>query len=681
MKKPVLVLALLLLAAFSLLLLPSCDFDEDTLSVGISTYENGSWFDESEYYDDDNTWGIYWYLCGSDLETDYACGTEDLEEMLEVTLPDNVWVVIQTGGAQEWHNDFVNDDQIGRYLYDSEGLHELETLPDANMGDSQTFEDFLRFCYDEYPADRMATILWNHGGGSIAGVAFDENHDDDALTLPDMHRAFDSVFELSDKAPPLEFIGFDACLMATIDVAYTFKDTARYLIASEELEPGCGWKYDGWLGALAAEPRMNGAMVGKAICDSFVEGCIEVGDYGELTLSVVDLSRIEPLLAAYDNMAKEALAAAIDNPEFFSVFGRNARTAESYGHNDRTNGYTNMVSFIDLAELSNEHLPETAGTVQAALEYCLAYRINGPYRQESGGLSGYYPYDMCTDNFNAFARLSPSKAKVFLYEYLITGVLSNEAAKFAETMSYTDIPEFAPSEQPQITVAGEMPQVLTIDTAELEDFPVYVDDEGYAVLDLGKDNTALLAGVYFQLCYFDIDDDIILLLGRDNNLYADWNNGVFKDNFTGEWGTIDGNLVYMELTDDCEDYVLYSVPILLNGKEYTLRVCYDIDEDEFIILGARKGIDENGKADKNLIKLKEGDSITTLIYASTFDDDDDPQLVEIDTFKVTSETSFYETDMGDGDFILMFEMTDSKNNYAFSDAVHLRYEDGEIYFE
>lgn len=46
------------------------------------------------------TWAIYWYLCGSDLESNGGFATSDLMEMMEVALPENVRVVIQTGGAK-----------------------------------------------------------------------------------------------------------------------------------------------------------------------------------------------------------------------------------------------------------------------------------------------------------------------------------------------------------------------------------------------------------------------------------------------------------------------------------------------------------------------------------------------------------------------------------------------------
>ena len=51
---------------------------------------------------DGGSWAVYWYLCGSDLESEGGFATDDLLELLEVRLPENVTVVIETGGAVEW---------------------------------------------------------------------------------------------------------------------------------------------------------------------------------------------------------------------------------------------------------------------------------------------------------------------------------------------------------------------------------------------------------------------------------------------------------------------------------------------------------------------------------------------------------------------------------------------------
>ena len=197
---------------------------------------------DTDQYDNDS-WAVYWYLCGSDLESENGAATADLMEMLEVELPENVSVVIQTGGASSWDNDTVSPNVIGRYLYDVNGFQQIDEQPQANMGEAQTLADFLSFCESNFPAEHKVMIFWNHGGGSVSGAAFDENYDNDSLTLDEMYSAFSLVYDLIDGETPFEVVGFDTCLMATIDTAYAFSDIAKYLVASEELEPGCGWNY------------------------------------------------------------------------------------------------------------------------------------------------------------------------------------------------------------------------------------------------------------------------------------------------------------------------------------------------------------------------------------------------------------------------------------------------------
>ena len=202
----------------------------------------------------EETWAVYWYLCGSDLESQYGCATEDLSEMLEVSLPENVTVVVETGGATEWQNETVDPSCLERYVYQDEELSFVDSVPSASMGEASTLADFLDFCSTNYPADHTAVIFWDHGSGSASGVSFDEIYDYDSLTLDEIYNAFASVYELSEENPPLDLVGFDACLMATVDTASMLSDVASYMVASEETEPGNGWYYTGWLGALAEDP-------------------------------------------------------------------------------------------------------------------------------------------------------------------------------------------------------------------------------------------------------------------------------------------------------------------------------------------------------------------------------------------------------------------------------------------
>ena len=614
---------------------------------------------------EDQTWAIYWYLCGSDLESEFGAATDDLAEMMEVSLPENVKVVIQTGGAAAWKNDYVNADTLGRYVYAGNELELVETQPLANMGASETLEDFLRFCAENYPADRTMALFWNHGGGSVSGAAFDENFEDDSLTLEEFHAAFDAVYPLSQEKPPFEVIGFDTCLMATVDTAYTFQDVGRYLVASEELEPGGGWYYSDWLQKLAEHPEMGGAQLGRHILDAYVEGCEQDWTEGEITLSVTALSELDGLLTAYEAMGREVLQAALKNPSYFCDFSRGVLRAENYGGNTAEQGYTNMVDLGDLIRRNEAILPESGPAVLQALEDCVIYRINGPYRSEATGLSCYFSLNGDTEEFEAYTEIGTSRAINHLINYGLEGTLDEAGMAYVRQLGFLE---------------EKLPEIPTLQTLEQPVYPVVLPSNGYAVLNVGPEAAELLTGVSFRLSYVDRENGWIVDLGQDNDLTMDWENGVFTEHFRGVWGALDGNLVYMEVLFEGDGYTTFSVPIQLNGEAYNLRVIYDERRDNFSILGARRGLGDTGMADKNPVQLQPGDEITTILYAKPLDDADAAwEAIPGTTFRVTEQTAFEELDLQNGMYNMYFELVDSRNDKRCSEQILVEVEDRYIY--
>lgn len=665
----IIVVALIVFAVFALMDDPETeeiheDAYEDTLGDTPGTSENendnpggGNALEASgESYDPSDTWAVYWYLCGSDLESGNGAATDDLLEMMEVTLPENVTVVIETGGAAEWMNDIVDASVIQRYVYSGEQLELADEQEQANMGDSATLQDFLSFCEKNYPADHRMFLFWDHGGGSVAGAACDENYDYDALTLAEMDQAFSSVYRGQEL--PLELVGFDTCLMSTLDTANVFKKYASYLVASEELEPGNGWSYNGWLHALGQNPGMNGAQLGTVICDTFMEGCESYDTADEITLAVTDLKKLDKLLAAFNSMGKEILSSAIATPAVCGEFARSAQRAENYGGNNNTDGYTNMVDLGDLVRKAKNILPETAAQVLEALEEAIVYKISGQYRQNASGLSVYYSYNGDEQELALYSEVAADPVYPNFIQYTIGGELSEEAVEDLENVSYET--------------------VTALDKFE-EDMPVEITEDSYARLILGPDSLDSVKGVFFNLAYYSEEDDIMLFLGRDNDIHADWEQGVFEDNFRGVWGAIDGSLCYMEITYEGEDYNLYSVPIYLNGEECILRVVYDFNEEAFQILGARNEVDEQNMGDKNLIHIRAGDEVSPILYAMSLSDGDD-ELVEVsdETVTIQEGSAFEEVDLGDGTFAFMFEVVDTANNSYDSDLVLFESIGGEI---
>ena len=152
-------------------------------------------------------------------------------------------------------------------------------------------------------------------------------------------------------------IGFDTCLMATYDTINALDGFTKYVTASEKTEPGIGWNYSGWLGALAQNPAMGGAKLGREICDSYISACKNHNMADSVTLSVVDMNKLPAIREAYENFGMEALVKAYKNPRnFFANFGQGADNAENYANDRKKGHYSHMVDIADLARCNKNLL-------------------------------------------------------------------------------------------------------------------------------------------------------------------------------------------------------------------------------------------------------------------------------------------------------------------------------------
>ncbi len=720
------------------------------------------------YADAAESWAVYWYLCGSDLESRYGAASDDLREMLAARIPNNVTVIVQTGGASRWEMKGISARNIGRYIYRNGNLQELAKLPQANMGDSGTLASFLAFCKENYAADHQVFIFWDHGNGSVRGLANDENYDNDALSLKEIRQAFQKVHRPSAEKPPFELIGFDTCLMATLDTANAVNGFARYMVASQELEPGNGWEYTGWLNALGRKPNMSGKELGKILCDTYMKGCRAAGTEDTATLSLIDLSKIPAVNLTFNALGLEAVSVAVDNDDFYAQLGRQAKAAENY-MNSRSAGFTNMVDIGSFVRNLKTRLPEFTDSLLEALNEAVIYKVSGPYRKPSG-LSCYYPFDGSQESFRMMMNLGNITSflilnglqlgfidadKAIAHLERIAGEI-DAAVEADEPTASSSHPSSAPSAPSSVpapqqtppasgfsgmaglmgnggstdgstdgstggsaestespvysglsgllghssggtggtpasiaamlgntaaTVFASVSPLEKLDISDLEDFKVTLTDEKGAELRLGPDRVKYLDSVRFYLAYYSTEDDLILLLGKDADMEADWEKGVFQDNFRGVWAALDDHLVYMEITSETDEANHYVVPIRLNGERCNLIVLYDFKKEAYRILGARRLLGNN-VADKGLIKLKEGDKVATILKAMSISGDDDEfKDVDVDEFTLGKNVTFEDTDMGDGTFMFMFEMTDVQNNSATSEVITIEVKGGEAIYD
>ena len=90
----------------------------------------------------------------------------------------------------------------------------------------------------------------------------------------------------------LDLLGFDACLMATYEVASTLAPLADRMVASQELEPGHGWDYRA-LSVLADDPATDvDDARRRASSTASRPRPRRRAPSGEITLSLLDLTQM-----------------------------------------------------------------------------------------------------------------------------------------------------------------------------------------------------------------------------------------------------------------------------------------------------------------------------------------------------------------------------------------------------
>ena len=309
----------------------------------------------------DGSFTIFVYMVGSDLESYGQAASHDIEEMCLAKTGEKVKIVLITGGAEEWGHASVKAGTTQIFTIQDGELTELADLGLQNMANEGTLESFLTWAGKNCISDRNALILWNHGGGTLMGYGLDENYPDDILELCDIGDA------LRASGMHFDFVGFDACLMCTVETAKMLSPYADYMIASEETEPSSGWFYTEWLNALAENPAMASEDLGRLIVDDFVPEEEERSDYETYTLSLIDLSQIQPVLDAMQEFFEnERGLMKID----YKSLARARSNTKAFG-----NG---MFEQIDLLDFVVNNRTDSAGgnKVKRAVDNAVIYQKN-----------------------------------------------------------------------------------------------------------------------------------------------------------------------------------------------------------------------------------------------------------------------------------------------------------------
>lgn len=245
----------------------------------------------------DDSWTILVYVNGDNNLEDAAL--DDLNEMEAASIPGNISVGVQIDRMPGWDTSNGNwvDTRRGIVTPDSNAQivsSPLQSIGEVNMGQTRSLTEFIDWGAANLPAEHYALIIWDHGGGALYGSSWDDSQGGENLSLDEVDQAI-----RGSSLGRVDLLGFDACLMASIEQAEEASEYASVLVASEKTEPGEGWDYTAFLNALTAASPPTATTLATAIVDSY--GSF----YGNAELlSAIDLNDLTALNTRIDNFVE-----------------------------------------------------------------------------------------------------------------------------------------------------------------------------------------------------------------------------------------------------------------------------------------------------------------------------------------------------------------------------------------
>lgn len=352
----------------------------------------------------------------------YPFAASDINEMKSGTNP-NVNTLIFLHGLQS------NTRFSKKITVTSDKTYKEEKLMvSLDSGSTTTFLNGVKWALSQAPHDFLFIDLWNHGSGILnpvtkntRGVCFDDISSN-YLTDKNLRTSFSEIVKLR-KGKKIDILGFDACLMASIESHATYAEYVKYIVASEETIPGYGWGYKTVLNSLTnnIQPQNFAA----AMVASYKQTYNNVE--ADFTLSAVDSSKIKLLAQNVNSVAQTLVNLLNEDQDFASVIKKSLNETVSYYESyyiDLGNFYQNLIknlatSNLNIVVIKINNLINSLNSGIRLLKQCVISNVAGPSKKNSMGISIYFPTDVVDPSYTQLYWTSQYPNWLnFLYKYL-----------------------------------------------------------------------------------------------------------------------------------------------------------------------------------------------------------------------------------------------------------------------
>ncbi len=616
------------------------------------------------------------YMCGTDLESKHGMASNDLNEMMKAELSDKVKIIVYTGGCRQWQNGISSTtNQIYRVKSGKMELLEAD-MGNKAMTDPATLTEFINYCSKNYPANRNMLIFWDHGGGSLSGYGYDETHSSaGSMTLGGINKA------LANAGIKYDIIGFDACLMATVETDLMAANYADYMVASEETEPGVGWYYTRWLTELSKNTSMATTEIGRMIIDDFVDVCARSCQGQKTTLSIVDLAELSETLPD-DFKAFSKKTTDLITEKKYSVVA-DARSAS------REFAQSSQIDQVDLVNFATNMGTEEGKKLADTILGAVKYNRTSTNMTNAYGVSVYFPYRK-TSKVNTAENIYGEIGMDSEYADCIREFAGIQSTGQSVGASYgTSVFDMIGGQgssygiQSLESILNMMNAFSGVSGRSLspEESAAYVcdnqfdagllswklDGNGNSYISLPADQWKLVDMVEYNMFvddgtgYVDMGLDVLYTIDDNGNLWPD---------VSGTWMSINDQPVAYYHTDTTGDTIWGYVPAMLNDERVKLIIVTDNKTGQSVVAGADPDYDSSvtDTQSRGLIEIQSGDKLDFLCDYYSYNGDYMDSYYLGEEMTVSGNLRVTDTYV-DSKFIGFYKFTDIYGAEYFSDKL------------
>ena len=330
-----------------------------------------------------NSRTIMIYMCGSNLESDGGIATADLESinpnLIDLSTTN---ILIYTGGTRQWKNNYASTYSNNILLLTNEGYKVIKQDTKKNLGDSNTFSEFLNYAYENYKADVYDLIIYDHGMGALGSISDDFTND--YLLASEMKTALEhSYFNSNNK---IETVLFRTCLNGTAEIASVYAPYANYMVASEEVTLGNPTS-DVFSFINDLQLSDSGYDFGTKFINGYKNFIDGINFYGDIdsTYSIIDLSYEQELEKSLDDLFKD-----VNVNKNFNALSKIRANMHQYAVESADDSEFDTVDLYELVYSLKDISPEKSEKTLKIISKMV--KQNWSVNNHSHGLSVYFPY-------------------------------------------------------------------------------------------------------------------------------------------------------------------------------------------------------------------------------------------------------------------------------------------------